>query len=327
MRWLKHLSCAHEDELMAELIEEFGPEGYGVWWIILERIAASMGESEKTSLRYSARNWASSCRISENRFIEIVTYLSENHPTFRAKITEKHVTIECPNLLKYRDEYSRRNKKIVSGQSPDKLRTMSGECPDTVPSNLGGVSGRDRDREESGESPDTDGEQSRTKKSSCSPKVNECVSPSTMFTAYADKGPPPSAPAQSESKSPPNSPPKDSFRPEPAKSGFAMAESDPDFECFWQNYPVRGVPPRKQGKAKTLKVWNRLSKKRELPDLDDLLRLLDKDKESRQWKDPQYIPMAATWLNSKPWQDNAIDGEERPGSGSVLLDMYYRGEL
>ena len=30
MRWLKHLSCAHEDELMAELIEEFGPEGYGV---------------------------------------------------------------------------------------------------------------------------------------------------------------------------------------------------------------------------------------------------------------------------------------------------------
>ena len=119
MRWIKHLSCAHEDELMAELIEEFGPEGYGVWWIILERIAASMVESEKTSLRYSARNWASSCRITEDRFIEIITFLSENHPTFCAKITGKHVTIDCPNLLKYRDEYSRRSKKDGSRQLPD----------------------------------------------------------------------------------------------------------------------------------------------------------------------------------------------------------------
>ena len=200
MRWIKHLSCAHEDELMAELIEEFGPEGYGVWWIILERIAASMVESEKTSLRYSARNWASSCRITEDRFIEIITFLSENHPTFCAKTTGKHVTIDCPNLLKYRDEYSRRSKKdgsrqspvkirTMSGDSPESVRTMSGECPDTVSPNVGSVSGRDREREESGECPDTDAEQSRTKTNSCSPKVNACVSPLTLFTADGDREP------------------------------------------------------------------------------------------------------------------------------------------
>lgn len=107
----------------------------------------------------------------------------------------------------------------------------------------------------------------------------------------------------------------------------AVNEPDSDFETFWQDYPARGVPPRKQGKARALKVWKQLSKKRELPDLAVLLRLLETEKESRQWNDPQYIPMATTWLNSKPWQDSTPDGEERPGSGSVLLDMYYRGDL
>ncbi len=106
-----------------------------------------------------------------------------------------------------------------------------------------------------------------------------------------------------------------------------MNEPDPDFEIFWQNYPARGLPPRKQGKTRALKVWSQLRKKRELPNMDVLVQLLDTDKKSHQWNDPQYIPLATTWLNSKPWQDSAPDEEERPRSGSVLLDMYYRGDL
>jgi hypothetical protein len=107
----------------------------------------------------------------------------------------------------------------------------------------------------------------------------------------------------------------------------AVNDPDPDFETFWKVYPARGIPARKQGKAKALKVWSQLKKRRELPELDALLRLLDADKKSRQWTDPQFIPLATTWLNARPWQDGREDNDDRPSSGSVLLDMYYRGDL
>lgn len=107
----------------------------------------------------------------------------------------------------------------------------------------------------------------------------------------------------------------------------AVNDLDPDFETFWKAYPARGIPARKQGKAKALKAWSQFKKRRELPGLDVLLRLLDADKKSRQWTEPQFIPLATTWLNARPWQDGREDNDDRPSSGSVLLDMYYRGDL
>jgi len=106
-----------------------------------------------------------------------------------------------------------------------------------------------------------------------------------------------------------------------------MEEADRDFETFWKAYPPRGSPHRKQGKCRALKVWRRLQKKRELPTLDALLSSLDRDKASRQWQDPQYIPLASSWLHSKPWHDVSCPETEQSTSGSLLLDMYYRGEL
>jgi len=70
------MSRAHEDEAMAELIAEYGPEGYGVWWIILEKIAAQMDKTQKCYCRYPVRNWATSCGISPKKFRKIAEKLS-----------------------------------------------------------------------------------------------------------------------------------------------------------------------------------------------------------------------------------------------------------
>ena len=143
-------------------------------------------------------------------------------------------------------------------------------------------------------------------KSSCSPLVNESAFP---------------ADASSDSAS--------SLAPEcPSNKGDASCTgtADSDFDTFWNHYPPRGDPRRKQGKARAHSVWKRLRKKRELPELDLLLQLLETEKKSRQWKDPQFIPMASSWLNSKPWQDGAQPDADRSGT-SVLLDRYYKGEL
>ena len=128
MRWMKHLTTASEDEKLAEVLDEFGAEGYGVYWLILERIGYLMEKgSDKTSARYSVKKWAKFCGKSPKVFRKFLDFFSKLS-LFNSEICEKNsdfLIIDCPNLLKYRDEYSKK-----SGQTPDNDRTNSGETPD-----------------------------------------------------------------------------------------------------------------------------------------------------------------------------------------------------
>ena len=127
MRWFKHLTQASEDEKLAEILELHGAEGYGVYWLILEKIAFLMDGTDKTSARYSIKKWAKFCGKSPKilrKFLETFQKLS----LFNIEICENNsdfLVIECRKLLKYRDEYSKK-----SGQTPDNDRTNSGETPD-----------------------------------------------------------------------------------------------------------------------------------------------------------------------------------------------------
>jgi hypothetical protein len=147
MRWFKHLSAASDDEKLAELIDKHGAEGYGCYWLIMEKIAAKMEKGcDKTNCRYPAKKWADICGKNPRgmrRIYETFEYLSlfifkrygkhmdiiSNSYQYELDnncITyEYHIDIDCPNLLKYRDEYSKK-----SGQTPDNIPTNSGQTPD-----------------------------------------------------------------------------------------------------------------------------------------------------------------------------------------------------
>lgn len=151
MRWFKHLSDAAKDEVMAELVQKFGPEGYGVWWQILEAIAATMQKgSDRCEVTYPKGTWRKLCpTYRASRLSQIIDFLE-----IRGKILINPVqcpgdvramsvrcpgdvemmsvrslrdllTISCPNLLKFRDEYSKK-----SGFCPESVRTDSGFCPE-----------------------------------------------------------------------------------------------------------------------------------------------------------------------------------------------------
>jgi hypothetical protein len=127
MRWFKHLSNASEDEKLSEILDLFGAEGYGIYWIICEKIAFLMDKTPRTSARYSVKKWSKFCGKSPKvlrKFLETFQELS----LFKIEICKKNsdfLIIECPNLLKYRDEYSKK-----SSQAPDNIQSESGECPD-----------------------------------------------------------------------------------------------------------------------------------------------------------------------------------------------------
>lgn len=132
MRWFKHLSASQDDEIMSELIDEFGPAGYGIWWIILEKIALSCGENDETTARYSAKRWSNFAGCSAQYFRKVARFLDARIPNFCIDDDGRYIKIDCPNILKYRDEYTQKKKRKQandSGHSPD---AGSGCTPDNV---------------------------------------------------------------------------------------------------------------------------------------------------------------------------------------------------
>lgn len=72
---------------------------------------------------------------------------------------------------------------------------------------------------------------------------------------------------------------------------------DARFLEFWQLYP------KKAAKAQAEKSFEKINPDREL--LDTILKAVEQQKKSKQWlKDEgQFIPMPATWLNQRRWED------------------------
>jgi hypothetical protein len=84
----------------------------------------------------------------------------------------------------------------------------------------------------------------------------------------------------------------------PRKRG---SSNDEGFERFWAAHPY------KSGKLNALKAWKKLAPSTDL--LDEIIAALEKQKSSRKWTDNggAYIPLPATWLNGRGWEDQAPD--------------------
>lgn len=86
--------------------------------------------------------------------------------------------------------------------------------------------------------------------------------------------------------------PKPTPAPKPPKKDYDFRL----FDIFWQAYP------RKTAKDAARKAWVKLNPKGELFEriMDGLNRSVQFD---RGFRDPQYTPHPATWLNGKRWED------------------------
>jgi len=77
MRWFKHMVASSRDEKLDMLRAEFGMEGYGLYWLILELLAEKVNEKNDTSLTYSAKIWKSFTGISVKKFQKFLSFCSE----------------------------------------------------------------------------------------------------------------------------------------------------------------------------------------------------------------------------------------------------------
>jgi hypothetical protein len=123
MRWFKHITVSWEDEKMATIVSEFGLEGYGFWWRLLEIVAYYMDGSDRCSIAFPLSKWSHLFYCHHNK---VSNYLSKLEVMGLVKLKyngskpQGNIEVTIPNLLKYRDEYSKKSR-----QTPDKLLTNS----------------------------------------------------------------------------------------------------------------------------------------------------------------------------------------------------------
>lgn len=117
---------------------------------------------------------------------------------------------------------------------------------------------------------------------------NETVRPSQKATDNTK--------VKQESLLPPIVPQEDKPKPTPAPKPPKKDYDYRLFDIFWQAYP------RKTAKDAARKAWVKLNPNEKLFEkiMDGLNRSVQFD---RGFRDPQYTPHPATWLNGKRWED------------------------
>ena len=125
------MTTTWEDDKVADIVGEFGLEGYGFWCRLLDIIAYQMDGSDKCWAEYTLSQWANLFYCHHHK---VSNYLSKaevrgmvnleyGESKVRGKVQSK-VKVTIPNLLKYRDEYSKKSRQTPD-KNPDKLLTNS----------------------------------------------------------------------------------------------------------------------------------------------------------------------------------------------------------
>lgn len=117
MRWVKHLSTAHNDPEVDRLLEECGAEGYGAYWLIIEDIAGPMEQGRmEPEATHSDLKWSQIAHVHRLTWRSLKQKLGSKLLVI-TQSDDGRVRIAAPNILKYKDEYSKK-----SGHTPELSR-------------------------------------------------------------------------------------------------------------------------------------------------------------------------------------------------------------
>ena len=95
------------------------------------------------------------------------------------------------------------------------------------------------------------------------------------------------------------------------------APSEVLFDDFWKNYP------RKVGRQEAVKAWKKIKPDANL--LNQILAALEWQRKT--WRDPEYIPYPASWLNGRRWEDEKLAISNNGGSqkrGDDITEVFDR---
>ena len=106
MKWFKHETDSMDSEKMKMLIHEFGFEGYGWFWRIMEIVAKKMDETGRCHYEQPVSEWCGNLKVKRKKlglFLELIQFQTN----IKVVSSEDKLRIEIPNLLKKRDNYTK----------------------------------------------------------------------------------------------------------------------------------------------------------------------------------------------------------------------------
>ena len=130
MKWFKHDADANRDAKLEKVLMKYGAEGYALYWLCLELIAAPIDKAKISfELEHDAEILAHRLKMDTLKVQEIMTYFVSQR-LFELNETTQRIT--CMKLAK-RLEYSAvKNPELKRIQ--EALKCLDSE---TVPDNLG----------------------------------------------------------------------------------------------------------------------------------------------------------------------------------------------
>jgi len=121
------------DEGLAKIVGAGGMEGlarYGLWWRVLEIIGEQMSsENSKCSVTYPVARWSLLLSLRGSLVFSTLSTLTVSRGATVSRDGDE-ITVTVPNLLKYRDEYT---KKSVVSHDNVPPRTETDKDTDTEP--------------------------------------------------------------------------------------------------------------------------------------------------------------------------------------------------
>jgi len=104
------------------LVEEFGLEGYGRWFRLLETVGKKMERgSDRCHVEYTETKWCEILKVKRKKLNCFLVVIQKELKTNVERNGNK-LRIECPNLLKKRDEYTEKSR-----HSPNNILPKSKE--------------------------------------------------------------------------------------------------------------------------------------------------------------------------------------------------------
>lgn len=132
MKWFKHETDSIHSEKLTRLKNEFGFEGYGRYWRIMELVAERMDGSNRCHIELPEKEWLrllSIRRPSFNHYLSVIRLLFDSWRITTDNETQL-IRIEIPNLLGKRDNYTS-DLQASSKKLPNRSRSRKEEERDT----------------------------------------------------------------------------------------------------------------------------------------------------------------------------------------------------
>jgi len=126
LKWMKHDSNANADAKLKKLRLKYGMEGYGVYWLCLEYVAANVEKHNLTfELEHDAELIAADTGIHYELISEMMAYMVK-----LGLFENDRGVITCLKMATRTDEYT---QKLL--RSLENVPTISGQTPDNIPPN------------------------------------------------------------------------------------------------------------------------------------------------------------------------------------------------